>query len=504
MLDYKNYTRKLTSSEIIKSFSKENTEFWEQEKKTRSLKLFREAAKYVPAYKDFLKKNRVKVENIKTYKDFQQVPIISKKNYLKQYELEDLCWGGTLKHPMVFTSTSGSTGKPFYFPRWEHLDWEYSVLVEDFLQHSSHASKGPILVIIGFGMGVWIGGLITYKAFEIAAQRLNLPVSIITPGINKLEIFKALKNIAPHYKETILVGYPPFLKDVIDESKNEKINLKNLNVRLFSAAESYTEKFRSYIADNAGVKNTCLDITNIYGTADIGAMAWETPTSILIRQLAVKNQKLFENIFSQVSKTPTLAQYNPFFISFESIKGEIVLTGNNAIPLIRYAVGDQGGITTFDEIKQKFDGIGIVLKSEAQRNHIKSLYKLPFVYVYERSDFSVSLYGLNIYPEPVREALMAKPICKYLTGKFTMEVNFNNKQNQFLLINLELKNNGFVSNIIKKEASDSIIENLEKKNSEYRELHKFLGKRALPKLAFLPVGDSRYFRPGVKQKWVKK
>jgi phenylacetate-CoA ligase len=59
-------------------------------------------------------------------------------------------------------------------------------------------------VIVGFGMGVWIGGLITYKAFEIAAKRLGHPVSIITPGINKQEIFHALRELAPQFKETII------------------------------------------------------------------------------------------------------------------------------------------------------------------------------------------------------------------------------------------------------------------------------------------------------------
>ena len=63
--------------------------------------------------------------------------------------------------------------------------------------------------------------------------------------------------------------------------------------------------------------------------SDIGAMAYETPTSILIRRLAVKNPKLFKDIFIDVNKTPTLAQYNPFFITFESPNKEILLTGDN-------------------------------------------------------------------------------------------------------------------------------------------------------------------------------
>ena len=42
---------------------------------------------------------------------------------------------------------------------------------EMYLRWGTHNLKKPILIIDGFGMGVWIGGLITYKAFEIIGQR---------------------------------------------------------------------------------------------------------------------------------------------------------------------------------------------------------------------------------------------------------------------------------------------------------------------------------------------
>src|SRR3989344_108115 len=191
---------KKESDKILRAIREKKSDFWVKKGREKSLILFKDAAKRVPAYKDFLKKHKINSDKINTWQDFQLVPPIDKKNYLKQYPLEKLCWDGSLKKPLVFTSTSGSTGEPFFFPRGERLDWEYSVLAELFLQNSSYKTGGPVLVIIGFGMGVWIGGLITYKAFEIASRRADLPVSIITPGINKQEIFKTLKNITPHYQ----------------------------------------------------------------------------------------------------------------------------------------------------------------------------------------------------------------------------------------------------------------------------------------------------------------
>ncbi len=489
---------------ILNLLHKKSWNFWAKEREKRALKIFHEAAIRVPAYKNFLKKNRINSEHIRTFKDFQKVPTTSKQNYLKHYPIESLPWDGTLKKPLVFTSTSGSTGKPFYFPRGHRLDWEYSILAEFFLKNSSYKSGGPVLVIIGFGMGVWIGGLITYQAFEIAGNR-GYPISIITPGINKKEIFNALKNLSPHYKETIFIGYPPFLKDILDEAPDEGINLKKINFRVLSAAEAYTEKFREYIVKKGGIKNLYLDTLNIYGTADIGAMAWETPTAILIRRLAMKDPHVFQSIFSKINKTPTLAQYNPLFITFEEKDGEIILTGNNTIPLIRYAVGDHGGITTFSEIIEKLKKHKIDFYKEAKaagiENHIT---QLPFVYVYERNDFSTTLYGLQIYSETIREVLIDEPLDRFLTGKFSMATKFNNKQDQYLEINLELRKNRLANKRLEKLVLSKIMSNLELKNSEFKELHQYLGDRALPRLIFWPAEHALHFKLGVKQKWVKK
>lgn len=496
-----------SAKRILWLLSSKQSDFWEKARKINALKVFHQTTKTVPAYKDFLRKNKIKPGKVKTFADFQLVPPISKKDYLRQYPLEDLVQNGHLYKPIVFTATSGTSAPPFYFPRGERLDWEYSILIDLFLRHSSYGTGGPILVILGFGMGVWIGGLITYKAFEITALRNHYPISIITPGINKPEIFNALKNLSPYYKETILVGYPPFVKDIIDESPEHSIDLKKLNLRILTAAESYTEKFRDYLTEKAGIKSPYLDVLNIYGTADIGAMAWETPLSILIRRLAQKKPSLFQKMFGRINKTPTLAQYNPLFVTFESSQGNILLTGNNMIPLVRYAVGDHGGVLSFDEMREFFSVYKINLNSIAKKVGIsKFLYQLPFVYVYERADFSTSFYGLQIYPEPIREALLKTPLPSYLTGKLSLETNFDNKQNQHLLIHLEMRktHNETLPQIIRKAALSSIVEQLELKSSEYRELRKFFGKRALPRLQFWPPEDPKYFKVGIKQKWAVK
>jgi len=490
------------ASDAVNLIRKRAMNFWEKEGNVMALELFKNASRKVPAYKEFLKKNNIDVEKINSWSDFKKLPIINKKNYLKQYPFEKLCWNGNLKKPLVFTSTSGSTGEPFYFCRSEELDWQYSIMHELFLKNISSGKAIPTLVIVCFGMGVWIGGLITYQSFQLLGQR-GYPLSIITPGINKEEIYKSLTNLAPHFKQTILVGYPPFIKDIVDEATQRNINVKELNIKLMFAAEAFTEKFRDYLSGKLGIKNPSMETMNIYGSADIGAMAFESPISILIRRIAVKNPELYADLFSNASKMPTLAQYIPDFITFESVNGEILLTGDSSIPLIRYSIGDHGGVFTYNEMIRKMEAHGINLEEEIEKAGIVN-YKLPFVYVYERLDQSTTLYGLQIYPETIKEVLLEDSFNEILTGKFTLITKYNSNQDQYLEINLELQKDKVVTPVFETSLLKSIVDNLLLRNSEYKELYKFIGERAIPKLVFWHSESPNYFKPGIKQRWVEK
>ncbi|KKR14814.1 MAG: hypothetical protein UT42_C0017G0007 [Candidatus Falkowbacteria bacterium GW2011_GWA2_39_24] len=498
---------KTKASQIIQQIKTRNGLFWDKIRKESILNLFRLVNERIPAYHAFLQNHKIKPNNIKTVIDLQSLPTIDKKNYLRKYPLSELTIDGCLNKPLIFTSTSGSTGTPFYFHRSFDLDLHASIIHELFYLQGQYKKEEPVLVIVCFGMGVWIGGLITYQSFHLLQER-GYNVSIITPGINKEEIFKALKDLGKSYKNIILVGYPPLIKDIIDEGPSRHIDWQKFRVRLLFAAEVFTEDFREYVSKEVNMRNSFIDTMNIYGSADLGAMAFETPLTILIRRLCAKNQKLFEAVFKKIQKTPTLGQYIPSFISFEAENDNLLVSGNNTIPLIKYDLGDHGGVYSFQELTKKLNKLGINFKKEAKKAGIEKFwYELPFVYIYERADFSTSLYGLQVYPEPIREALLKKPLSAYLTGKFTLETRFNNKQNQYLLIHLEMRNkshNGAIAKTLRQAILSAIVEQLKFKNSEYRELYKFLGKRAIPHLQFWSAEDPKYFKPGIKQKWIKK
>lgn len=496
-------TDALAVDAILKDLKEKNSDDWKKVSEKTSLEIFHTTAREVPAYKDFLKKNNINPASIKTFTDFQKIPSVNKKNYLRIYKSKEIHQNGTIYTPLIFTSTSGSTGDPFYFSRQKDLDWQTSVIHELFFKQGD--TKKSTLVIVGFGMGVWIGGTITFRAYEMLGHRRNYPIAILPTGINKKEIFNAFKNLAPNFDQTILIGYAPFVKDIIDEAPEWGIDLKKFNIRMAFAAEAFTEGFRDYLAQKVGIKNPCLDTMNIYGTADIGSVAFETPLSILIRRLATNNSELFKDIFNDIQKTPTLAQYLPQFINIEYVNNEILLTGNNSVPLVRYAIGDHGGVYTYNELLAKIKKHDIDIDKEIKEAGITdTVSQLPFVFVYERNDMSTTLYGLQIYPETIREVLIKPPFDEFFTGKFTLMTKFDDKQNQYLEINLEQRKNKKANHIIQTQLLNQIIKNLLDKNSEYHELFNFIKERSYPKLIFWPAEDPLYFKPGVKQAWVKK
>ena len=344
--------------------------------------------------------------------------------------------------------------------------------------------------------------MLTLQAFESAGYRRG-NTSIITPGLNKGEIYHALSDLAPNFGQTILGGYPPFVKDIIDGCQENQIDLKKLKIRLLFAAETFTEDFRDHVAELAGISDVHRDTLNIYGTADIGAMAYETPTSILVRRTATKSPSIFNKIFGALERTPTLAQYNPRFTSFENSDGNILLTGNNSIPLIRYSIGDTGGVRTFDDVDRSLSDEGVQLQSDAKRNAIP-LYRLPFVYVYERADFSVKLYGAIIYAEHVRGALQQREDRKNITGRFTMQTSTDEKQDQYLEVNIELARGVKKSAVLSQHLTEIITRELIKKNSEYHNNYLSMHERVVPRVSLWTYEDPKYFKSGVKQRWVIK
>lgn len=446
----------------------------------------------VPAFNDFVHKNGTK--------------LISKENYLKVYERKELCWDGIFAgKSWRVSATSGSSGVPYYFPRQTLQDEYYAITAEAYMVQNFAIDKKSTLYINAFPMGVWIGGVFTYDAVtRVAAKGYSL--SVITPGINKPEVIKAVQNLGADFDQIIIGAYAPFLKDILDDGEAAGVNWSGYNLKFVFSAEAFSEDFRDFVQKKVGLNDIYRDTLNHYGTVDLGTMAHETPLTVLVRRLAAKNQKIYNELFNEAEKTPTLAQFDPTLFYFESEHGNVICSSYSGLPLYKYDLKDHGGVLTRDKIDDVFSKNGIDLGKEIENAGISdTIWNLPFVYVYERSDFSVSFFAFQIYPETIRKALLKDDLPHFVTGKCTMQVDYDSEGAQQLTIHVELGGTQQPSEQLKQRVQAEIVQQLLSENSEYRKTTEENGvERMTPKVVLWPYEDPTYFRSGGKQKWVTK
>lgn len=479
--------------------------YWEKKGEKSMLQLFKYIHRTVPAYKKFLKKHKISPQSIKSVNDFKKLPIITKDNYLRKSHYLDLFPKEEFFHATTFSATSGSTGEPFYFPRGQMHDNEYQYLIEIFLKNQFEIDKKKTLAVMGFALGVWIGGIFTYKILNKISEK-GYDFTVMPVGTNRDQFLSTIEKFGKHYDQIILMGYPPFIKDVLDEGKARNIDWKKYKIKVLTAAEGYSERFREYIAKETGVKNKFTDIVNMYGTVELGTMAYETAFCNLIRTIAAKKRKVFNELFGDASNMPTVAQFHPQIIHFEEVCGEIVASSfGSSIPLIRYSFSDLGGVIKFEDMISLLKEVGVDIEKEAKKNKIdKKILKLPFVFVYGRSDFAVVFRGANIFPEEIRSALGHESISEFITGRFTMIRKEDKKLKQILEINVELKKGIKSSKEILKKVLNVVIKEICKNNSEFKNEYISAPSKATPKIVLHKYESAKYFGRQGKQKWVDK
>jgi phenylacetate-CoA ligase len=489
------------SSSFLERKLKENPESnWLRNGKRRAIRQFKSMAEDVPAYKKFLSKKGISASDAAQISNLNQIPSISKDSYLKKFERSELCWDGVFsEEPWVISTTSGSSGKPYYFPRTSLQDEYLTITTEVYLKSNFNIQDKTTLYINAFPMGAWIGGVFTYESIKQISEK-GYSISIISPGVHKQEIINSILQLGEDFDQVIIGAYAPFLKDILDDGASQGVHWESYNVGFVFSAEAFTETFRDYVNSVIEPKNPLKSTLNHYGTVDLGTMAHETPLSILIRRLLVSDKKL-GLIFPEINRQPTFAQFNPEMFYFESVKNNLFCTSFSGLPLVKYDLKDYGGVITKKEVYRIMSENGYDLDKLIDDAGIRdTVWNLPFVYVYERNDFSVSYYAFLVYPDSIRRALQTEKLMKLITGKFSMSVDYDKSGHQVLNIQIERS----LGQKFEPELVNVIHDALLSDSSEYRETFKVVGDAIKPKITYWQYGDERYFKSGAKQKWVKK
>jgi phenylacetate-CoA ligase len=454
------------------------------------LALFRRMASGVPAYRDFLAGQGVDPGLVTS---LTQVPLMTKDNYHLRYALPDRCHDGSLAGCDMVAVSSGSSGRPTVWPRSVLDERAVTARFEQVFAGGFQAASRRTLAVVCFALGSWVGGMYTTVACRHLAAK-GYPITVATPGNDVAEILRVVGELGPLFDQVVLLGYPPFLKNVIDAGADWERH----RIKLVLAGEVFSEQWRDLVAARAGMTDVAADAASLYGTADAGVLGNETPLSVRIRRFLADRPDLSVSLFGD-ARLPTLVQYDPSARFFEVVPAAeggaatLAFTADGAVPLIRYHIADEGGLISHTELIDYCRGHGFDAGPSPE---------LPFVWVFGRSLFTVSFFGANVYQENVTVGLERPHVAAQVTGKFVLSSVEDADRDRRLSIVVELAAGVTASAELAALLAESIRAELIRLNSEFA--HYVPADYQLPSVELRPAGDPEFFPPGVKHRYTRR
>lgn len=439
----------------------------------------------VPAYAQFLHDANYADA---AHGNWSDVPCMDKNNYVHRFSLQDLFPDGRVAP--VGHSSSGSSGKPtFWFrgPKQKAMGAVYYARIVDRVMGIPPSDN--TLVVVCFGMGVWVAGQYTLLAFADLGEQAGRQLSVLSPGMEVDEICSILGRLSGHFDHTVLVGYPAALDLLIEQLYRRHVELPR-RLRLITSGDKISETWRSAKMADLGIAEP-RSIVNVYGSSDGGILAIETPLSIELRRHLEKHPDLQKQVLGHsLGSPPALFQYDPAFIAFEEIAGELVLTADLDLPLVRYNIHDRGRVLSYDAM------MALVGELPAQP---WDGWQYPFVSVSGRTDVAVNFYGVKVYPEVIQKGLQAASVREHLSGSF-VAFTLAQERGELFCLNLQLSGQADDADLV------SLIENVVQErllaeSHEYRHLCAKLGRQVNRPRVRLYAHNDAVFPDMQRQAW---
>ncbi|MET0412223.1 MAG: phenylacetate--CoA ligase family protein [Polyangiaceae bacterium] len=481
--------------EALSGFFTEPRERGAQPGHAEWLALFHAMAHEVPAYARFLRQHAIDPAHIHDVDALRRVPPTTKDNYHRTSPLSDLCRHGRLEACDMIALSTGSTGEPTVWPRFVADELGTARRFEQVLVDGFELDRRRTLGVVCFALGNWVGGIYTLSCCRQLAAK-GYPLTLAAPGNNKPEILRVLRALRGSFDQVVLFGYPPFIKDVIDAGVADGFDWSLTPTRIVLAGEVFSEAWRTLVCQRLGVSDPARSSASLYGTADGGVLANETPLSIRIRRALSARPDAARALFGE-ARLPTLCQYDPTHRYFEAEDGALLFSGDSGVPLMRYEILDRGGVIPYGEMRTRLLELGV----ELEPGNGAPERELPFVYVFGRSSFAVSFYGANVYPENVAVGLEQPELAPFLTGKFVLEVTHDEQQDAVLSLAVELCAGGSPSAELASAIARSVRAHVERQNSEFANYAP--AERRTPVVRLMPFAEPQYFPPGVKHRYTR-
>lgn len=262
-------------------------------------------------------------------------------------------------------------------------------------------------------MGAWLGGTYHLQAMMDLRARGHR-ITTITPGADLEAGARVLRELAPRFEQTIVQGYPPLVREVLERAAGRGVDLCALDLRLVVSGEPISVAWRDYVVGLIG--QTKEHVRSIYGSADTRAIAVETPATIALRRLATPGSRLWRELYGDEAVTaPMLVEYDPRLRHVETgDDGMLLFTLDGTLPLIRYQLGDLGAALSSTELRARAE--------QAVGRALPDLPAGPCLVVHSRRDIAAIFNGANIYPHDIHAALEQPALRSHLTGKFVLTV----------------------------------------------------------------------------------
>ncbi len=419
--------------------------------KIRAVRVFRYAAKRVPAYEDYLSSKKYKGPCISlTGASLGDVPEIDKSSYIKEYYLTDKLTDGILpKGGVMLDESSGSSGKPTSWARGAKERRITRRIIQVAFQHIFEGQN--VIVINTFAMGAWSTG------FNTSLSLLEIS-RVKSTGPDLTKAIDTLLELGPDF-DYVICGYPPFLKQIADD---ERINWEKYNVSAIYGGEGISEPMRD------SLQKVFKEVIGSYGASDLEInVAHETSFTIALRRALIKDEKLRSALLKQSRGIiPMIFQYNPYDYLFETNeKGELLVTicrVENISPRIRYNLHDLGHPEEFYAFQKKLKSLGY--------HDLLKLVEFDFgvLFYYGRSDLSVDYYGGVVGPEEIRQIINASEDYKKKVANFRL-ISYEDKTHQkHLLFALEAAEGEAITNKEKEKLLKIIVDQLFVLNLDFK------------------------------------
>ncbi|RZI44626.1 phenylacetate--CoA ligase family protein [Herbaspirillum sp. HC18] len=256
----------------------------------------------------------VKASTITSRAALAQLPV-TRKSDLKDLQHKDAPFGGLTTTPARQLRHLFMSPGPIFDPEGQGQDW--------------WRFARP-MAAVGLRAGHIVQNCFSYHftpaAFMAEGGAAKLGCAVIPAGIGQTEM--QVQSMA-ELKPDAYIGTPSFLKIIIEKAREMGADISSVQ-RAIVGAEALPPSLRKWLQDN-GVPN----VLQMYGSADIGNIAYETQTNGQVNPGMVLDEDLILEIVRPGTGDPVA----------DGEVGEVVITSFNPdYPLIRFGTGDMSAV----------------------------------------------------------------------------------------------------------------------------------------------------------------